>query len=64
MAFENTNWFKSNGPTWRMAETARLSDPGAWNSSLTEVKNKIAQSARDMGFELNPADIDKLALFP
>jgi hypothetical protein len=60
-AFENTGWFKSNGPTWRMAETARLSDPGAWNSSLTEIKNKITQSARDMGFELNPADIDKLA---
>jgi hypothetical protein len=61
VTFENSGWFRSNGPTWRMAETARLSDPGAWNSSLTEVKNKIAQSARDMGFELNPADIDKLA---
>ena len=60
-AFENTKWFKGNGPTWRLAETARLSDPGAWNSSLTEVKNQITQSAKDMGFELNPADVDKLA---
>ena len=60
-AFENTNWFKSNGPTWRSAETARLSDPGAWAAALTETKNKIIQTARDMGFELNPADIDKLA---
>jgi hypothetical protein len=59
--FENTNWFKSNGPTWRMAETARLSDPGAWNGSLTELKSKIQQTSRDMGFELNPADVDKLA---
>ena len=60
-AFENTSWFKGNGPTWRLAETARLSDPGAWNASLTEVKNQITQSAKDMGFELNPADADKLA---
>jgi len=59
--FENTGWFKSNGPTWRLAETARLSDPGAWNASLTDVKNQIAQSAKDMGFQLNPADADKLA---
>jgi len=59
--FENTNWFKSNGPTWRMAETARLSDPGSWNASLTEIKAKIQQTSRDMGFELNPADVDKLA---
>jgi hypothetical protein len=60
-SFENTGWFKNNGPTWRMAETARLSDPGAWNSSLTDVKNRIAQAAKDMGFELNPADVNKLA---
>lgn len=60
-AFENTGWFKGNGPTWRLAETARLSDPGAWNASLTEIKNQIAQSAKDMGFKLNPADADKLA---
>lgn len=60
-AFQNSMWFKSNGPTWRLAETARLSDPGAWNSSLTGIKDKIAQTARDMGFELNPADIDKLS---
>ena len=59
--FENTAWFRSNGPTWRMAETARLADPGAWNSSLVDVKNQIAQAAKDMGFELNPADVDKLA---
>lgn len=59
--FENTGWFRSNGPTWRLAETARLSDPGAWNSSLVEVKNQITQTAKDMGFELNPADVDKLA---
>jgi hypothetical protein len=44
-----------------MAETARLSDPGAWNSSLTGVKSQIIQTAKDMGFELNPADVDKLA---
>jgi hypothetical protein len=61
VAFENTTWFKSNGPTWRAAETARLSDPGAWNAAFTETKNKIIQTARDMGFELNSADVDKLA---
>lgn len=59
--FENTKWFKGNGPTWRLAETARLSDPGAWNSSLQNVKDQITQSAKDMGFELKPADVDKLA---
>jgi hypothetical protein len=59
--FENSTWFKSNGPTWRMAETARLADPGAWNAALTEAKAKIKQSAKDMGFELNLADVDKLA---
>jgi hypothetical protein len=59
--FESSKWFQSNGPTWREAETARASDPGAWNAALTKVKNQINQSARDMGFELNPADVDKLA---
>jgi hypothetical protein len=59
--FENTKWFKGNGPTWRLAETARLSYPGAWSTSLKDVKDQITQSARDMGFELNPADVDKLA---
>jgi len=59
--FQATTWFKSNGPTWRMAETARLSDPAAWTASLTETRAKIQQAARDMGFELNPADVEKLA---
>jgi hypothetical protein len=59
--FENTKWFKSNGPTWRMAETARLSDPGAWAESLNETRTQIQQAARDMGFELKPADVNKLA---
>lgn len=60
-AFESSTWFNQNGSTWRLAETARLSDPGTWNSSLADVKNQITQSAKDMGFELNPADVDKLA---
>jgi hypothetical protein len=60
-AFESSNWFQSNGPTWRAAEVARASDLGAWNAALTAVKNQIAQASRDMGFELNPADVDKLA---
>lgn len=58
---QTTTWFKSNGPTWRMAETARLSDPAAWRASLDETKAKIQQSAKDMGFELNQKDVDKLA---
>jgi hypothetical protein len=61
VAFESSKWFQSNGPTWRSAEIAHASDLGAWNDALTKVKNQIVQSARDMGFELNAADIDKLA---
>jgi hypothetical protein len=60
-AFESTSWFKTNGSTWRLAETARLSDPGSWAAALTKLTAQISQTARDMGFELNPADIDKLA---
>ena len=59
--FEESKWFQSNGPTWRLAETARTSDAGAWNAALAKVKDQIAQSSRDMGFELNAADVDKLA---
>jgi hypothetical protein len=60
-AFESSKWYNDNGVTWRLAETARLSDPGTWNAALLQVKNDIVQSAKDMGFELNSTDIDKLA---
>jgi hypothetical protein len=59
--FENTKWFINHGPTWRLAETAKFSDPGAWNSSLSDTKAKIQQAAKDMGFALKPTDVDKLA---
>lgn len=60
-AFQNTNWFKNNGPTWRAAETARLSDPGAWASSLADVRTQINQAATNLGFTLDAAQVEKLA---
>ena len=59
--FQNTEWFKKHGVSWRGAETAKRTDPGQWAAALGKVKGQIAATAAQMGFSLKESDVAKLA---
>lgn len=59
--FQNTSWYKNNADTWRVAETTRLSDPASWNAQLNLAANNVRRQSVALGFELDEAQVQKLA---
>lgn len=59
--FMNTTWYKTHSDSWRVAETARLSDPASWTQQLGLASDAIKQQMTALGFSLSDTDIAALA---
>lgn len=59
--FQNTNWYRGNGISWRGAQTAKMSDPGQWAVAMEDARVKIRSISNKIGFSLGDADVEKLA---
>lgn len=59
--FINTTWYKTHSDSWRMAETARLTDPTSWTQQLGLATDAIKQQMTALGFSLSDADIAAMA---
>lgn len=60
-SFQNTNWYKSNSDNWRVAETARITDPASWNQQIGLAADIIRRKSVELGFELDPLQVNNLA---
>lgn len=61
-SFQNSDWYKNHAQSWRDAETARITDPGTWNQSISNLSDQIRLSATNMGITLDDAAVAKLAI--
>jgi hypothetical protein len=59
--FQNTTWYKTHADTWRVAETARLTDPASWKEQINQAKTQIAQQSSALGFTLSDDQVERLA---
>lgn len=59
--FRNTNWYLTHSDNWRVAETARTTDPASWNEQLRLTADAIRKQSVAMGFELEESEVQNLA---
>lgn len=59
--FMASKWYQTHYDSWRVAETARLSDPPSWQHQLDLASDAIKQQMTVLGFTLSDADVASLA---
>ena len=58
----DSNWYKTNSDTARKWITSQATDPASSKQAQDQAANKIAATAVQLGVDLNPGDVQNLAL--